>query len=61
MGTINKEWHETHKMPQNASDDQRISWHLEHAQNCSCRDIPKGILKLMKEKRIPLPEKYKEE
>ncbi len=52
MGKINKEWHANNKMPQNASDEQRIAWHLAHSQNCSCRTIPNGILTLMKENGI---------
>jgi len=55
MGKINKEWHEKNKMPQNASDEQRITWHLAHSQNCACREIPKGIIKLMKEKHLSVP------
>ena len=38
-GKINKEWHAAHKMPKDPTMDQRISWHLEHAQNCGCRKI----------------------
>jgi len=56
MSAMNKEWHEKNKMPKNASDDQRIAWHIEHSKNCSCRPIPNGILELMKEKGINKPE-----
>jgi hypothetical protein len=55
MGTINKEWHEKHKMPKNASDDERIAWHIQHNQNCSCRPIPKKVLELMRERGIEKP------
>ena len=55
MGQINKEWHTKNKMPKNASDDQRIDWHLAHSKNCSCRGIPEGVVSLMKEKGISLP------
>jgi len=39
-GKTNKEWHEKHRMPKNATLAQRMAWHLEHAKNCSCRPIP---------------------
>jgi hypothetical protein len=45
-------WHKAHRMPKNATPDQRIEWHLAHAQNCACREIPPGILNLMKEHGI---------
>ena len=59
MGNINKEWHENHKMPKNASDEQRIAWHLEHSRNCTCRPIPDGVVKLMNEKGIEVPHNTK--
>jgi hypothetical protein len=30
-------WHELHKMPENASLNERINWHVAHLKNCSCR------------------------
>lgn len=39
----NKIWHEKHRMPENATLDERIVWHIEHAKNCACRDIPEGV------------------
>jgi hypothetical protein len=48
MGTINRQWHEQHRMPTNPSSAQRIAWHEAHAQNCSCRPIPPGVLALMR-------------
>jgi hypothetical protein len=30
-------WHTMHKMPRNASLNERINWHIEHVRNCSCR------------------------
>ena len=48
---LNKDWHLVHKMPKNATVDQRIAWHLEHLKNCQCRtDIP-AKLKVEMEKR----------
>jgi hypothetical protein len=57
MKGLNRRWHEEHRMPERATDDQRIAWHLEHAQVCGCRPIPKGVLKLMRSKGIQAPNK----
>jgi hypothetical protein len=43
MGVINKQWHEANRMPARASLDQRIAWHREHQQHCSCRAMPARI------------------
>jgi hypothetical protein len=37
---LNKVWHLAHRMPKNATMEQRIAWHIEHAKNCSCRKMP---------------------
>jgi len=37
MGSINREWHEAHRMPKNPSCDQRGEWHSAHAFECGCR------------------------
>jgi hypothetical protein len=48
----NKAWHEQHRMPKNSSLAQRISWHLEQAQNCACPNIPDKLkLEMKKRKR----------
>jgi len=59
MTNVNREWHEDHKMPRNANDDQRIAWHIEHSRNCTCRPIPDGVIKMMKEKGIETPNEKK--
>lgn len=41
---INGKWHKAHRMPKNATLDQRIKWHIEHAKNCGCREIPEKLL-----------------
>jgi hypothetical protein len=51
-GKINKEWHMKNKMLENASEEQRIRWHLEHSKNCSCRPIPLKVLELIEKKGI---------
>ena len=37
MGAINREWHEAHRMPQKATEEQRGRWHSEHVEACECR------------------------
>ena len=41
---INRTWHEQHRMPRQATLDERIRWHTEHAKECSCRPIPERLL-----------------
>jgi hypothetical protein len=41
---MNKRWHETHKMPERATEEQRLAWHMEHAHACGCRPIPDGLM-----------------
>jgi hypothetical protein len=40
---LNKEWHLAHKMPKNPTHEQRLKWHIEHAKNCSCREMPEKL------------------
>jgi hypothetical protein len=40
---IDSEWHAANRLPKNATTDQKIGWHLRHAQNCGCRPMPKSI------------------
>jgi hypothetical protein len=58
MGRINRAWHSAHPMPKNPSEKQRIAWHLDHVRNCGCRDIPRGVLALMRERGIAVPEPH---
>ena len=51
---INKEWHETHRIPLNAKFEQRIEWHIEHAKYCVCREMPLKILEEIKKRKIKL-------
>ena len=48
--TLNRDWHHVHRMPIKASLEQRLQWHLEHANNCGCRSIPVKVAEEM-EKR----------
>ena len=49
---INREWHEQNRMPKNAKLDQRIEWHIAHAKNCSCREIPEKLKEEVKKRKI---------
>ncbi|MBS1903980.1 MAG: hypothetical protein JSS75_09770 [Bacteroidetes bacterium] len=40
---LNAEWHNDHRMPKNATLDQRIAWHIEHAKHCGCRPMPEKL------------------
>ena len=55
MERLNSDWHGAHRMPKNATADERIAWHLEHARVCGCRQIPEGVLALMKQRGIEPP------
>jgi hypothetical protein len=33
----NDEWHSRHRLPENPTLDQRVTWHIEHARRCTCR------------------------
>jgi len=48
---MNKEWHAGNKMPPKATLEQRIQWHLEHQQHCSCRGVPKNLAPYIKTKK----------
>ncbi|MBU1307024.1 MAG: hypothetical protein KKF33_16090 [Alphaproteobacteria bacterium] len=30
-------------MPKNANRQQRIEWHIAHAEACGCRDMPESV------------------
>lgn len=41
---MNVEWHTNHKLCRNATLEQRVEWHLEHAQACACREMPASVV-----------------
>lgn len=51
---INKEWHLANRMPRNPTPQQRLTWHLEHEKNCSCRKMP-ASMRAELEKNLKLP------
>ncbi|SHF22761.1 hypothetical protein SAMN05443144_106167 [Fodinibius roseus] len=52
---INENWHKKHPMPKNPTIDQRIEWHIEHAKQCKCRDIPEKLKAEMVKRKIKFP------
>jgi hypothetical protein len=54
MSKLNRGWHAAHKMPANATLDQRLEWHVGHAANCACRGMPATIrAELLKRGMLP--------
>jgi hypothetical protein len=49
---LNKSWHLANKMPQHATLVQRVQWHIEHAKNCSCRQMPASIKAIVEKQKI---------
>jgi hypothetical protein len=54
MGQINADWHRAHKMPKNPTEEQRLAWHIDHARNCTCRDMPPTLRALAEARGIRL-------
>jgi hypothetical protein len=52
---INREWHATHRMPRNAKLEERLDWHLKHAANCSCREVPPSIRRELENRGLAVP------
>ena len=48
---LNAEWHNAHRMPRNATLDQRVAWHAEHAGACGCREMPESIARELARRR----------
>jgi hypothetical protein len=46
---INATWHKTHRMPKNASLEEKIKWHMGHTKHCLCRDSKSHLNKLKRE------------
>lgn len=52
---MNKAWHEAHPMPKNPTLDQRVAWHVEHSQNCGCRDLPESVKAELERRGLAIP------
>jgi hypothetical protein len=51
---MNKEWHAHHPMPDKPTLEQRITWHIEHARLCRCREIPANLQAIIKKRKIEM-------
>ena len=51
ISKLNKEWHLAHRMPKNATIEERIAWHIEHSKNCNCRPIPDKLKAEIKKRK----------
>ena len=40
---MNKDWHAKNRMPKNATMNERVRWHEEHALACGCRPVPRTV------------------
>lgn len=47
---MNSAWHKANRMPKNASVDEKVDWHRDHALNCGCRRMPEAIRKILEER-----------
>jgi hypothetical protein len=53
MGKINAAWHKANVMPDKATMDQRVAWHLAHLKACGCRkDLPASIVAELKRRGV---------
>jgi len=50
-GSMNREWHQQHKMPAAVGPQERIDWHMEHLKHCACRPFPAGLLAKMSQEQ----------
>lgn len=48
---MNAAWHRKHPMPKNPSLEQRVDWHLAHADACGCRRMPPTVIKALRVRR----------
>lgn len=46
MAKVNRAWHDENRMPKNPTTKQRVKWHVNHAKECGCREMPSKIKKL---------------
>ena len=52
---LNREWHLTHKLGRKATLEERLTWHLKHAANCDCREIPPSIRRELEARGMSVP------
>jgi hypothetical protein len=54
-GKVNHAWHEAHRLPRNATREERLEWHLMHAANCGCRPMPDSIRRELESRGLVEP------
>ncbi|MCX5516580.1 hypothetical protein [Kaistia algarum] len=52
---MNRIWHDTHPMPNKATLEERVAWHVEHARECGCRAIPASVLAELERRGLQPP------
>ena len=40
---LNRQWHSDHRLARDATLEERLDWHREHAEHCGCREMPASI------------------
>ena len=52
---MNAGWHKANPIPSQGSVEERIDWHLAHAEACACRGIPATVRRELKARGIQVP------
>lgn len=53
---LNREWHAAHRLARAATLEQRLDWHLAHAEACGCRDMPLAIRQELETRGLLAPD-----
>ncbi len=53
---MNREWHDQHRLSTGASLEERVQWHIEHAETCACRPVPRSVLEELERRRLEAEE-----
>ena len=51
VSKINAKWHSRNIMSKNATLDQRVRWHVKHAEACGCRKMPTSMAAEIRRRR----------
>ena len=54
---MNRGWHDAHPMPAKATLAQRVDWHVEHARECGCREMPESVRRELERRGEMAPER----
>lgn len=52
---INRKWHAMHKLGRKATLEERLNWHVKHAANCNCREMPPTIKRELEARGLLVP------